>query len=606
MTTRASQSEPLFGQRWIATFSEVFGIDLRTMALFRVLLGCFIILDLALRSRDLSAHYTDFGVMPRDVAIDYLSVTSFSIHLLNGTAAFQLLLFAIAAWFACLLILGWRTRLVSIVSWALLLSLQNRNTEILSGEDHLLMVLVFWAMFLPMGARYSIDAALDRSKDQVSNQYFSLATLALLVQGMSMYFFSALQKTDDRWWPDGTAVYYTLQLDYFVTPVGLWLRQFEPLLEVLTHYIYWLEMLGPILMFTPLLFPQVRALVMAAFISMHIGFMMCLEIGIFPLISIVMNLAFLPGRGWDVLQNKLHSSKRDKLFIYYDQDCNFCLKTCRLLRIFLFLGPVAIRPAQPQAEIWTLMQQHNSWVVHDGTDTHLGWDAMIQLFQHSPIFWPLAKLLAVLPFRQLGNQIYRLVSLHREWLSQFTNAAMPWRVIKLREALATSAIVLFFLILVTVQNLSTLPALDFKPAKPFTNVRQLFGLYQNWNMFAPYPETISPWPVISGRLVDDTLVDVYNQIETPPDTTKPALVSAVYHNYRWRKYLSNLEDQSYESVPKRIALNYGRYLCRLWNDDRTGDRRLAEFEVVFYVESTPEPSVQKVVGRRPVWRHRCI
>ena len=44
---------------------ELFGIDLRTLALARIGLSFLVLLDLSLRARDLSAHYTDQGVLPR-------------------------------------------------------------------------------------------------------------------------------------------------------------------------------------------------------------------------------------------------------------------------------------------------------------------------------------------------------------------------------------------------------------------------------------------------------------------------------------------------------------------------------------------------------------
>ena len=83
---------------------EIFGIDLRTLALFRVGLGALLLVDLALRARDLTAHYTDAGILPRAALLDTLSVGSFSLHLLNGTVAFQAVMFIIAAVFALIFI----------------------------------------------------------------------------------------------------------------------------------------------------------------------------------------------------------------------------------------------------------------------------------------------------------------------------------------------------------------------------------------------------------------------------------------------------------------------------------------------------------------------
>ncbi|MFT4730328.1 MAG: hypothetical protein ACI9UN_004852 [Granulosicoccus sp.] len=45
--------------------TRIFSLDFRSIALFRVLLGAFLLCDLLLRSVDLSDFYTDAGVLPR-------------------------------------------------------------------------------------------------------------------------------------------------------------------------------------------------------------------------------------------------------------------------------------------------------------------------------------------------------------------------------------------------------------------------------------------------------------------------------------------------------------------------------------------------------------
>ena len=224
---------------------KFFGVDLRTLALFRILPGTYLLLDLGIRATDIVAHYTDIGVFPHSAIVDHLSPGAFSLHLINGSMAFQGGLFACAALLAVLLIIGWRTRWVTVLSWLMLVSLANRNTDVLSGQDQLALALMFWAMFLPLGARYSVDSALDTTKPQAPNLHVSVASAALMIQGMLVYFFSAVLKSDAQWVPDGTAVYYALQLDYFATPFTHWFRQFEPVLQGLTYYVRFLELLGP-------------------------------------------------------------------------------------------------------------------------------------------------------------------------------------------------------------------------------------------------------------------------------------------------------------------------------------------------------------------------
>ena len=243
------------------TIRAVFGVDLRTLALFRVCLGLWVVADLVNRAEFLVAHYTDFGVLPRAAAIAYLSPWRFSIHLINGSAWFQAMVFIVAGLCALSLVAGYRTRIVAVASWFLLLSLQNRNPILLQGGDNLALMLLFWGMFLPLGARFSIDAAMNASTAAVPDRYFSVATMALLIQCMSVYFFSAFHNSGVEWIPDGTAIYYTLHAESFAAPLGIWLRQFEALTQGLTYIVWWLELLGPIVIFAPAATPLVVSMV---------------------------------------------------------------------------------------------------------------------------------------------------------------------------------------------------------------------------------------------------------------------------------------------------------------------------------------------------------
>ena len=73
---------------------EVFGADLRSLATFRIVLALLVLSDLASRATDLTAHYTDAGVMPRtDLLGQVLGRWQFSLNLISGGALFQALLF---------------------------------------------------------------------------------------------------------------------------------------------------------------------------------------------------------------------------------------------------------------------------------------------------------------------------------------------------------------------------------------------------------------------------------------------------------------------------------------------------------------------------------
>ena len=60
-------------------------IDLRALAAFRIALGTLVIVDLLLRSRHLTAFYTNDGVLPLEALFsDYSSV--YSLHAVSGEA----------------------------------------------------------------------------------------------------------------------------------------------------------------------------------------------------------------------------------------------------------------------------------------------------------------------------------------------------------------------------------------------------------------------------------------------------------------------------------------------------------------------------------------
>src|SRR5258708_29318406 len=86
---------------------RAFGIDLRSLALFRAALGTVLLADLALRAVNLATFYTDLGVMPRDWLVSVNGPWRFSLHAANGEPWFAGLLLAPEALAALALLAGY-------------------------------------------------------------------------------------------------------------------------------------------------------------------------------------------------------------------------------------------------------------------------------------------------------------------------------------------------------------------------------------------------------------------------------------------------------------------------------------------------------------------
>ena len=290
-------------------FARIFAVDLRALAATRIGLALLLLYDLASRSVWLRAHYSDEGVLPRRALLEHFGHSSWSLHMLSGDWQVEAILFTIAGICATAMLAGYRTRLATILSWILLASLQSRNPLLLQGGDVLLRCLMFWAMFLPLGARWSIDARLGRSQD-APRAVASIATAAFMLQVCLVYWCSGLLKSNPIWTTDHTAIQYALSLGAFATPLGALLLHAPTLLKVMTASCLMLERYGPFLVLLPLWKGSLRLAVVLMFIGFHLGLALTMRLGPFPYICMVAWLPFVPSEAWDALAARVAAAGR--------------------------------------------------------------------------------------------------------------------------------------------------------------------------------------------------------------------------------------------------------------------------------------------------------
>lgn len=490
--------------------TEILGIDLRSLAAFRIGVAGTLLLDLWYRGQEITAYFTDAGVLPRVGRIEALEAGDqfgfrhmWSLHLMSGEYWAQLGLMLVAALFASWLLIGYRTRLAAVASWVLLMSLDGRNPVLLNSGDVLLRSMLLWSLFLPLGARFSVDARSKGNDIKIPTRVVSMASVALMLQLCAMYWFSTVNKMkslDDMpspWTGDYSAVYYALNCDAYVSRLGLWIRQFPTLMRYLTGSSLWLEMIGPMLVFSPWLTKWIRAAVVVVFVMFHIGLGLCLTIGLFPLICIVCWLVFVPGEFWDF------ATKRS------GADGSLISRALQFIKGLTAPAGRWFRRAETPAF-------RRRWYVELG----------IAAFFAYVVIWNV---------RETDFKYWESRIMPRTW-----NA----------------------------------------PAR-------IFGLDQNWSMFAPLPRTEDGWLVMEGTLRDGSTVNLW-QFDEPLPWSKPALVSATYRTQRWRKYLDNLTTEPF-AVHR---MYFCEWLGRRWNEEQARgnrDREVHRVELSHQIELTPPP-----------------
>jgi predicted DCC family thiol-disulfide oxidoreductase YuxK len=494
-----------------------------------------------------------------------------------------------------------------VCSWILLVSIHNRNPMILNGGDVLFRCLYLWAMLLPLGARWSIDAALRQDEPPASNTLFSGASIAITLQVAMVYWSTAALKTGREWWPEGSASYYALSLDQFTTTFGAWMQQWTEFLRISTLGVYLLELTSPFLMFCPIYFAPVRTLVLLALAGLHFNFDLSMRLGLFPWIDIVSLVALVPGDLIDQIAVRLRTPARLGLKLYYDKDCGFCRKAVLILRELLLLPETKIEPAQDTPEIAKVMTAEHSWVVADAAgQLHLRWDGMVTLLEHSPYVGWLVKRLPLRALSGIGDAAYRTVAGNRSFFGKLTARFLPYRDMGSPQAHWLTSVVALLLIAYTgLWNLKTIPRTGVDIPQPWNKIASILRLDQKWNMFAPYPLRDDGWYIIDGTLQSGEKIDVFKSLwgeKQPLTRDKPEQVSAAYENARWRKYMMNIWQKS----KKDHRLWYGKYVCRTWNDAHEGGDRLATFDIIFMREKTPPPGSPLHVEPVTIWQHDCF
>ncbi len=602
---------------------EIFGFDLRSLALFRIGLALVIIADLVIRFGDIKAHYSDYGVLPRTALInEFLKPWYWSIHLISGEPFVQYLLFGFALLFALLLLIGYRTTLASIACWAMIVSLHNRNPGLIFAGDDALRAIAFWAMFLPLGAVYSFDSALNTSTKPLPKRIVSGATVGLIFQLCYIYMFSAWFKHQSPLWSqEGSAVYYALSFDQYGTWFGQFLLQLKPLLKTMTFGALWFEWLGCLLLFIPWKNSFFRGVAIASFISLHFSFGLSFTIGIFPALCIAVWLAFIPSVVWEFLYKKTYSKEIAGLTINYDKDCGFCKKVVYLLRTILILPGTALLEAQDNPSVYEDMQKYNSWVVEDYQgNRYFKWYGIAYVVSISPILWWLAPILRIKPLMAAGNKVYETIATNRRFMGTFTKPFL-FRSFTVNSSPLFNIFTLFILFLVTLWNVKSFansyifhksPTKVSQTLKRVVNSRtaqrtywisELTRLDQSWSIFAPNPPRDDGWHVITGKLKDGTEVNLLQQ-DKQINWDKPTIKqrNVTYKNMQWRTYFINLN----RSIGRKLYPYYGKYLCQDWNSKHTGKQQLDSLSIDFISERTVPPGEQQTVEKKNQWQQSCF
>eukprot|EP00438_Fugacium_kawagutii_P017604 Skav213580 [mRNA] locus=scaffold1790:243229:244806:- [translate_table: standard] len=263
----------------------------------------------------------------------------FDLYLATRSECITLLLLLQLVAVLCFMV-GFWTKTASFICWLFALSQYDRLIDCVAGhKDHLRSHLLFWALFLPLGQAWSVDAyRSQRGKREVFGCEASapclpwlqeerdateekdgkdkglrsmaapLSAFLVLLEMAGMYSYTVSTRTGPLWL-NGDAVLQTLQLtQYARQPVAGIIAMFPSICRFFTHATLYAEKYVWLLAFLP--FQLSRTTAFGIFFALHFGLQISLCLGSFQLISISAWCVVLPSFFLDYVEATVQATWR--------------------------------------------------------------------------------------------------------------------------------------------------------------------------------------------------------------------------------------------------------------------------------------------------------
>ncbi|MFI7499170.1 HTTM domain-containing protein [Streptomyces sp. NPDC049687] len=245
----------------------------------------------------------------------------FSILALSDSPAYFELCYTLALVISALFMLGWRTRVLSVLFAVVVTSFHGRSIFMTDGGDNLILLMSIYLALTACGRRWSLDARRDRLKTvragNAPERTASLfthqlrdarTTLVTVVHNCGMFVIAAqvcflygsagLYKVQGASWGGGTALHYVLNLELFQPwPVlSHFLDEHTLVVAIAGYMTVLLQVAFPFVLFGRLKYP-----VLTMLLGIHLGIAVLLGLPLFSGAMIVADAVFLPDRFYTFL-----------------------------------------------------------------------------------------------------------------------------------------------------------------------------------------------------------------------------------------------------------------------------------------------------------------
>ncbi|MEH0471678.1 HTTM domain-containing protein [Streptomyces sp. B21-097] len=254
----------------------------------------------------------------------------FSILTLSDSHTYFEFCYALALVTSALFMLGWRTRVLSVLFAVVVTSFHARAIFMTDGGDNLILLMSLYLVLTTCGRRWSLDArriqlntvsagtTTESAKPPLARQLRDArTTLVTVVHNCGMFLIAAqvcflygsagLYKVQGPSWSSGTALHYVLNLELFRPWPALshFVDEHTLMVAIASYMTVLLQVAFPFVLFGRLKYP-----VLLMLLGMHIGIAVLMGLPLFSGAMIVADAAFLPDRFYTFLPHLCRRAMR--------------------------------------------------------------------------------------------------------------------------------------------------------------------------------------------------------------------------------------------------------------------------------------------------------
>ena len=393
-----------------------------TLGVYRILYGWLLVSYGVMIFPDLVMWFGRRGVLPYGRALQTPAGRSLDVlQWLPHTDLVMMICFWVFMAAALCVMIGWKTRIASIVSFVLLVSFHHRNTTIVNSGDSFMRIAGFWLMFADAGRAFSVDRfiRIARGKENGEAKMVSPWPLRMIaLQVCFLYADAFLWKIRGDQWMSGLALYYSsrlLEFYRFPTPYildHLWT------LKLMTHGTLVVEFgLGFLLWVKDL-----RYWILLAGLLLHLGIGWTMNIPLFGWILTTAYVAWIAPAdlerffAWVRERINRWTHFTAPIPVFYDGKCSFCARSVAVIRRLDALRRIRfidMHAQEARAEFPDLdLDRGANEMLLRGRDGEWygGFDAYRVMARHMPILWFALPLLFIPPVPAIGRRIYARIA----------------------------------------------------------------------------------------------------------------------------------------------------------------------------------------------------